>query len=173
MKDIKIIWIINLTDGYIYSKNTKVSSELSQSLSYSVSQLDAFTLAISFKGATHWSAFIISYKVKISPLFPLENRSTTTKFHAPSKFPKCLMLAINLTQPRLSPWNIWLNTTVFILHNSGCLSPPFSEYSIDRDELCRMKHEDRKQPTEWHKTHLDVNYQQHKKLFYKSVTSLM
>lgn len=46
----------------------------------------------------------------------------------------------------------WLPVTSFFLNTS-----------VDRDELCQM-HEDRKQPAEWHKTRLDVNYQHHKKI---------
>lgn len=71
IKDFKIIWIINLIDGNVYSKDTKVSSWVI-SVSYSVFQLNAFTLAISFKGATHWSAFMISLQSENFLIIPSE-----------------------------------------------------------------------------------------------------
>lgn len=71
IKKFRIIWIINLINGYVYPKDTKVSSWVI-SVGYSVFQLNAFTFATSFKGATHWSAPMISLQSENFLIIPPE-----------------------------------------------------------------------------------------------------
>lgn len=57
----------NKSDIYI-QRTVRFSLELSESLSCSVFQLNAFTLAVSFNSAAHWSTFIISLQSENFPI---------------------------------------------------------------------------------------------------------